>query len=325
METRASYVAVGSFVLILMVGLVVFAVWLGGAGLRENADRYLIYFSGNVTGLQEGSQVRYRGIPVGTVQDVAIDPANVERVRVRIAVRPSTPIVKGTVASLEIQGLTGGAFILLSGGVQGAPKLEKGEGEAYASIPSKTSGLQAIVDTVPQLLDRLSDISREVQKIFSEDNRKNITGILANLNTLTGALADRSAQLASTIDRIDTLTQNVDGLVTDARADLARITTGATGFLSTTDAQVNATVTDARAMIASLRQSADDVARLLKQSGPGVESFSSDGLYEITQLITQLRQLTDNLNRTLSRLDRSPAQFLFGGSSGGVPPQGSSR
>ncbi|HMG49933.1 MAG TPA: MlaD family protein [Inquilinus sp.] len=325
METRASYVAVGSFVLILMVGLVVFAVWLGGSGLRENADRYLIYFSGNVTGLQEGSQVRYRGIPVGTVQDVRIDPANVERVQVRIAVRPNTPVVKGTVASLEIQGLTGGAFVLLSGGVQGAPKLEKAEGEEYASIPSKTSGLQAIVDTVPQLLDRLSDISREVQKIFSEDNRKNITGILANLNTLTAALADRSAQLASTIDRIDTLTQNVDGLVTEARSDLAQITSGATGFLSTTDGQVNAAVTDARAMIASLRQSADGVARLLKQSGPGVESFSTDGLYEITQLITQLRQLTDNLNRTLSRLDRSPAQFLFGGSSGGVPPQGSSR
>jgi phospholipid/cholesterol/gamma-HCH transport system substrate-binding protein len=84
-------------------------------------------------------------------------------------------------------------------------------------------------------------------------------------------------------------------------------------------------VADAREMIASLRQSADGVAKLLKQSGPGVESFSTDGLYEITQLITQLRQLTDNLNRTLSRLDRSPAQFLFGGSSGGVPPQGSQR
>jgi phospholipid/cholesterol/gamma-HCH transport system substrate-binding protein len=325
METRASYVAVGSFVLILMVGLVVFAVWLGGSGLREDADRYLIYFSGNVTGLQDGSQVRYRGIPVGTVEDVRIDPDNVEQVEVRIAVRKNTPVVQGTVASLEIQGLTGGAFILLSGGAQGASRLAHEEGKEYAVIPSRTSGLQAIVDTVPQLLDRLSEISRQVQKIFSEDNRRNITEILANVNTLTGALAQRSTQLATTIERIDGLTQNLDGLVTEARADLNKITTGATGFLSTTDTKVNATVDDARAMIASLRQSADGVARLLRQSGPGVESFSTDGLYEITQLITQLRQLTDNLNRTLSRLDRSPAQFLFGGSSGGVPARGSSR
>ncbi|WP_026873998.1 MlaD family protein [Inquilinus limosus] len=325
METRASYVAVGSFVLILMVGLVVFAVWLGGSGLRENAERYLIYFSGNVTGLQEGSQVRYRGIPVGTVEDVQIDPSNVEQVQVLIAVRPKTPIVKGTVASLEIQGLTGGAFILLSGGVQGAPPLEKTEGHEYAVIPSRQSGLQAIVDTVPQLLDRLSEISREVQRIFSEDNRRNISEILANVNTLSAALALRSTQLATTIERIDSLTQNVDGLVTQARTDLDRLSTNADGFLSTTNTQVNAAVADVRAMIASLRQSADGVARLLRQSGPGVESFSTDGLYEITQLITQLRQLTDNLNRTLSRLDRSPAQFLFGGSSGGVPPEGSSR
>lgn len=325
METRASYVAVGSFVLVLMVSLVVFAVWLGGSGLRENADRYVIYFSGNVTGLQEGSQVRYRGIPVGTVQDVQIDPSNVERVLVRIAVRPSTPIVKGTVASLEIQGLTGGAFVLLSGGVQGAPKLEKPEGHDYPEIPSRVSGLQAIVDTVPQLLERASEISRQVQKIFSEENQRNITEILVNVNTLTEALAARSTQLATTIERIDTLTQNVDGLVTDARADLARLSQRADGFLGTTDEQVTAAVTDARAMIASLRRSADEIARLLKETGPGVESFSTDGLYEITQLITQLRGLTDNLNRTLSRIDRSPAQFLFGGSSSGVPPEGSSR
>ena len=325
METRASYVAVGSFVLILMVGLVVFAVWLGGSGLRENADHYLIYFSGNVTGLQEGSQVRYRGIPVGTVQDVRIDPANVERVLVRIAVRPNTPVVKGTVASLEIQGLTGGAFVLLSGGAQGAPKLEKAEGQEFPAIPSKTSGLQAIVDTVPQLLDRLSDISRELQKIFSEDNQRNITETLANVNRLSAALAERSTQLATTLDRIDTLAQNVDGLVTEARGDLKQISGRADGFLASTDTQVTAAVSDAREMIASLKQSAGEVSRLLKQSGPGVESFSTDGLYEITMLITQLRQLSDNLNRTLSRLDRSPAQFLFGGSSSGVPPQGSSR
>lgn len=305
METRASYVAVGSFVLVLMVGLVVFAVWLGGSGLRENVERYLIYFSGNVTGLEEGSQVRYRGIPVGTVQDVQIDPANVERVRVRIAVRPNTPIVEGTEASLEIQGLTGGAFILLSGGAQGAPRLETAEGDEYPAIPSKTSGLQAIVDTVPQLLDRLSNVARDIQEVFSEENQRNITEILVNVNTLSEALAARSIQLETTIDRIDTLVQNVDG------------------FLSTTDTQVNAAVVDARAMIASLRRSADEVARLLEDSGPGVESFAAEGLYEITMLVGQLRGLTDNLNRTLSRLDRSPAQFLFGGSSEGVPTEGS--
>ena len=134
METRASYVVVGSFVLILMVGLVVFAVWLGGSGLRENADHYLIYFSGNVTGLQEGSQVRYRGILVGTVQDVRIDPVNVERVLVRIAVRPNTPVVSGHRGLAGDPGPgTGGAFILLSG-AQGAPKLEKAEGQEFPAI-----------------------------------------------------------------------------------------------------------------------------------------------------------------------------------------------
>ena len=74
METKASYVAVGSFVLVVAAGLIVFVTWLGKVSIDREFDRYLILFSDSVTGLQVGGAVRYRGVPVGTVSDIRLDP-----------------------------------------------------------------------------------------------------------------------------------------------------------------------------------------------------------------------------------------------------------
>ncbi|MGB0576726.1 MAG: MlaD family protein [Alphaproteobacteria bacterium] len=111
METRASYLLVGSFVLVLTAALIAVVVWLGGKGLDQKNVRYASYFAGDVTGLGIGNAVRYRGVPVGSVVNIAIDPKNVERVRVIMEVDETTPIKTDTVAQLALQGITGVAFI----------------------------------------------------------------------------------------------------------------------------------------------------------------------------------------------------------------------
>ena len=60
-----------------------------------------------MSGLQQGGQVLYRGIPIGQVDDIRIDPDNVETVLVMVDVDRETPIKADTVATLEFQGLTG--------------------------------------------------------------------------------------------------------------------------------------------------------------------------------------------------------------------------
>ena len=86
METRASYVVVGTFVLALFAAAFGVVIFLTRANLEDAPRPYMSYFSGSVTGLQIGSAVRYRGVPVGTVTDIRIDPANVEQVRVVMAI-----------------------------------------------------------------------------------------------------------------------------------------------------------------------------------------------------------------------------------------------
>ena len=118
METRASYILVGSFVLGLIGAAFAFVVWLASVEFEEAPTRYVVYFEGSVTGLSIASAVRYRGVPVGSVTDIRIDPENIERIRVTVEISAETPVKTDTEAMLHLQGITGIAFIHLSGCTQ---------------------------------------------------------------------------------------------------------------------------------------------------------------------------------------------------------------
>ncbi|HUL07691.1 MAG TPA: MlaD family protein, partial [Candidatus Acidoferrum sp.] len=142
METRASYIAVGAFVLVLILGLVGFVIWVGKFRGAEEFARYDILFAGSVTGLQVDGTVRYRGIPVGRIIDIRVDPANIEMVRVTIEVKADTPVRTDTDASIELQGITGVTYVLLKGGKQDSPALPVTMKEPYPQIHSIPSRIE---------------------------------------------------------------------------------------------------------------------------------------------------------------------------------------
>ncbi len=123
METRANHFLVGLFVLSLTALLAFAGLWFARANLGEAQSVYHTLFRGSVTGLSIGSTVRYRGVPVGTVTDIRIDPDNVERILVVLGLRPGTPVKTDTVASLQPQGITGLSFVQLTGGTQEAAQM----------------------------------------------------------------------------------------------------------------------------------------------------------------------------------------------------------
>ncbi len=146
MEIRASYLLVGAVVLVLIAGLAAFSVWLVKADIDRQVELYQIAFAGSVTGLQEGSQVSYRGVPVGRVTDIRIDPERVEWVLVTVEIDRGTPIRQDTMASLEMQGITGIAFVQLRGGTQTSPPLVAAEGQKIPQIESRRSTLERLFE-----------------------------------------------------------------------------------------------------------------------------------------------------------------------------------
>ena len=111
MERDANYAAVGAFVLLIGLAAAVFVYWYSDSRDHQDYDRYEIYFTGSVSGLDKGAAVRYLGVGVGRVVNIRIDPRDSGRVQVVVDIDTTTPVSTHTVAQLQLQGVTGLLYI----------------------------------------------------------------------------------------------------------------------------------------------------------------------------------------------------------------------
>ena len=125
-----NYTLVGAFVLILGTALIAGLLWLVSGGLmHRQVDLYLSIVDESVNGLSVSAPVKYNGVDVGQVRSIALDATNTQRVLLTFAIKRGTPITVDTRAVLKTQGLTGIAYVDLSGGGRGAAPL-------VASVPA---------------------------------------------------------------------------------------------------------------------------------------------------------------------------------------------
>jgi phospholipid/cholesterol/gamma-HCH transport system substrate-binding protein len=320
MEARAHYFLVGIFVLGLGSALVAFTLWVAKVEMVENRPPYYIYFDGSVTGLKEGSPVRYRGILVGTVGDVRIDPDNVERIRVKISLDPGTPIKTDATAALEMFGLTGNSYVQITGGSRDAPTIER-HGDQIPEIPSRTSGLTEVMDAAPHLAHQLSDIGDRLARILSPENEHRITDTLDNFHQMSADLAASARNVDDTMALVKSTAVHLDGLVTDLRERTDTLTDKINHTLDQVGshadvavAEVVKTSGEARDLSQSLRQLVDQLSGMLKENRVPVRDFTSVGLYELSLLISEMRELTTSLSRVSTQIEKGPMEFLFTGS-----------
>jgi len=308
METRASYVLVGAFVIALVGAAFAFVIFLARVSLDTNVTPYVINFTGSVQGLEIGSKVRYRGVPVGSVTAIKIDPKNIANVRVVAEVDEGTPIKEDTVASLALEGITGVASISLSGGTQESPPLRRKEGEAYPVIPSKPSAIEKVLDDLPLLLERATTIAERLSDMLDDENRKSFTETLENLRKVTAVFAERS--------------QGIDSILkeaTDTAASMRRTSEAAERLADNLNRRIDPlgdqaqqSLTEMRKASESFARVADQLDKLIVENRRPLSDFSSTGLYELSQFLTEARALVASLNQLTVQIQRDPAKFFFG-------------
>jgi phospholipid/cholesterol/gamma-HCH transport system substrate-binding protein len=330
MENRANYTLVGGFVLgVILVGLA-FVVWLARFELKEEKTLYYIYFRGSVAGLAEGSTVRLRGVPVGTVSAIAIDAKNVELIEVTVAIKPGTPIKTDTVASLAAQGITGLAYINLMGGSNAAPPLLPREGKRRATIPSVPSPLDKLFEEAPNVIANASAVAAQAALLLNEDNIAKIGRILGHVETLAASLAAQRDQIGPLAGEARVAIETVQWLALDARDALGRLERELAGTLGDTRTLVrdaDRLITGLQPATGDVRQSAQNVARMtaeleaaLRGSGGPLRGFLDGGLYEFSQFVAEARQLVASIQRLSLQMERDPARFLFGDQTRGFEP-----
>ncbi len=308
METRASYVAVGAFVLALAAGVAVFVVWLGGFQAQRAVALYDIRFAGSVTGLQLDGPVRYRGISVGRVVDMQIDPENIELVRVTVEVDSNTPIRADSVASLEIEGITAVAYVQISGGTHESEPLPKTTKRPYPVILSKASTLQEFFEGAPALVKRLNELADRLTLLFDPDNMQAIGETLANLRDLSATLAADTGGVAELL----TDGAAAAGQLRAAGAELELLARDLRGRVAEMSGGADATMAELRETAQSFAEVADELEAMIAENRAPIHDFASSGLYEASQLMTEIRLLVASMSRIAGQIERDPARFLFG-------------
>lgn len=167
METDKHYFFEGLFIIGFSIAAAIFAVWLGSPG-RHDDVLYRIHFPDSVSGLTVGDPVTFRGVDVGTVKSMSIDPDNSLLVRVDVRLRKETPVKTDTRASLAMKGITGVVNIELNGGDPAARTLLAVTPEGkIPEIPSEKTGLKVVLDELPKLVEKFSSIEDQAKKVVT--------------------------------------------------------------------------------------------------------------------------------------------------------------
>lgn len=302
METRAHHLLIGGFVLLFAAAAVAAALWLAGAGLDREASYYDIYFEESVAGLQVGGDVRYRGIKVGAVTGIGINPDDPTRARVTVDVGP-TPIRQGDTATLVTQGITGVLFVNIEGARRGDPLLGAGEGETHPVIPSRPSALSEVFEGAPDLVAKAVVALDNLGRLADEENRARIAGILANLESMSDNLDRRGAQ----IDRLVTGLERVLVDLEAAGGSLNR-TLAVTEELVAEDGE--AVAGELRETLARLRQLLEETNTWMAENREPLHDFATRGLGEMTGAAVDAQAALARLTALLERLEREGAGAL---------------
>jgi len=311
MERDAKYAAVAAFAMLAIAAAVAFVWWYSGSGERRDFVRYEIYFDGSVSGLARGSPVRFLGVDVGRVRNLAIARENPSRVRVTAEIDSEAPISGATRASLGLLGLTGLLFIDLQQDPDADPARVLGEGQRYPVILSRKGDIEAFVDRLPDLLGDTARLVERVEGLLTDENLKAVSTTLGNveaasrdLPAVTRSAAELAAELRRTSAEVSALTQEVHAIA------------------DTAGPQIEASLASVRATAEKMNRTADSLERIVAGNEASLSQFAGSGVADLQALVVDLRGASDEVRALARNLRDRPSSLLIEQKESGleIPP-----
>jgi len=304
MEREANYAAVGAFVLLVTLAGALFVYWYSDTREHRDYNRYEIYFTGSVSGLEKGASVRYLGVPVGRVNDLRIDPRDSSRAEVIVDVDASTPISEHTVAELQLQGVTGLLYIDLSEDRSGKRLAPPVASLRYPVIRSAPSQFDVLLAGLPELVAAAGGLVNRADRLLSDENIAAVTAALGNLDKASGSLP-------RTVKDLNSLIAELRG----ASTELASTASLAHGILQTVDPDVRAAAQRVRTIADNLADASAQLDKVIAENRQDIRAFTRQGLPEIERFVREGRAAAHDIRELSNSLRENPAQLLY------QPPQ----
>lgn len=285
METKANYALVGFFTLLVVTAAFGFVYWMAQYGRSGPMAELAIRIPGSANGLSVGSAVRFNGIPVGSVRSLNIDPDDPRYSIAFTEVQTSAPVYPSTKAVLEVQGLTGAAYIELSGGKTGEDNLlQKAQDTGRpAVLIADQSSVTNLLATADKILQRADDAIGQIQG-FVTDARGPLTRTIQHAEAFTGALSANSdaiddflrslSALSGTFNRVserlDSTLAAAEGLVKAVNPDkINNILTNAetvTGNIAKSSDKIDGIMLEVRDAAAGFNKASEEAQSVLKRA-----------------------------------------------------------
>lgn len=298
METKVNYTLVGSFVVILGAMLIAVILWLASGGaFQKTYDLYLAISEESVAGLNLDAPVKYNGVDVGKVRQIQLDPTNPEWVNLLFALDHGTPIKQDTVAVLKTQGLTGIAYVELSGGADDQPLLQATAGYAYPVIRTKPSLAARLENVLTNVLAKLDSTSNNLNTLLGPENQAAFKSTLADLAQVAHTLAAR--------------TESIDAGLIDA-AQTMKNSARASSELEPMIDRIGRAADAVEKMGNELAGTSASAGKTINAVGSDINRFTAETLPQLERLIGELSVLSSSLRRLSEQTERNPSGLLFG-------------
>lgn len=281
MESRINYIIVGLFVLLLGAGLALFIFWLGKYGNENDYSYYKTFFRESVSGLSKEASVKYRGVQVGIVEKININPLNSEEVELLLRVRKNTPIKQDMRVSLKFYGLTGLAFVEIAGGSKDAPLLQSFNGEIPV-IQSTPSIYTKLNDMLPDITVKTATVLDNMNRLLNNDNLENIHSTLSSLKEITLSINNYQLQIRELLEKSITMEDQVI-------ISMGKVAIAAEG----------------------VQQLTNTIEHSIQKGDYNIRQMSTNTFAQANELLNELRVLTTELQTLAISLQNSPSDLLF--------------
>lgn len=299
MENRAYAIIVGIFTLTLGLCVVLAYWWLNGS--QQTLTTYTISSPLPVSGLSPEAKVKFRGVDIGKVNSISLDPASQTTILIDIAVSQDLKLSTEAYAELRLQGVTGLASIDLNDESKNAPALPAG-----GRIQLRANVMDKLISQAPQFVAQLEALIQSASQLTASANR-----ILTNLDEqkLKQAIANlekASQKAVPTLESATRMFNSVNKMASESNQ--AQLVQTLESFQKTSDA--------ARPLIRELTLSAENFRSTTQQiessSSQLVQTLGNETLPQLHTLSQNMNQSVMHFNQLMDVMEENPQSFIFG-------------
>ncbi len=296
MYSKVNYTIIGLFVILFVAGIIFFAFWLGNRGFQDDYSLYLLRTKDTVAGLSKDSGVKLKGVEVGTVSDIRVNPKNVEEVEIVLKISKNIPIKEDMYGTLSMFGLTGLSFVEIEGGTNSAKPLIGKDG-ALPVLPSKSSMIVRLEENLEKLSDRLVAVLEQGEKLLSDENLKNFSSLIENANKVAAKGTDVEEKMISSLEE-------AQGTLREFRVSFAKLSKDYSALAT----DLNKSITPSLRHFDTMSQSVETLA--LK-----IEKTVNRGDYNMQKImqptLNDMRKLSAQIEELAKGLKQSPSDILY--------------